>query len=69
MQSEEPRSAERCSSCDGRLVPTRVEPHVYVRRRGETSGATWSTTPLDAWTCLTCGRTDLYAAAPDQLTS
>ncbi|MFQ5517407.1 MAG: hypothetical protein ACE5E8_07515 [Acidimicrobiia bacterium] len=56
--------AGRCSDCAGRLIATQVEPQLYVRRRGSTSGDTWSTTQLEAWTCLGCGRTDLYAAEP-----
>ncbi len=56
-----------CSRCEGQLVPTRVETQLFVRRRGDTSRATWSTTHLDAWTCLNCGRTDLYAAEPERL--
>ncbi len=56
-----------CSRCEGRLIPTQVETQLFVRRRGDTSGATWSTTHLDSWTCLNCGRTDLYAAEPERL--
>ena len=57
----------RCSACSGRLIPTEVESQLYVRRRGDTSGAAWSATQLEGWTCYDCGRTDLYAAEPRRL--
>ena len=60
-------SPPRCSACASRLIPTEVETQLYVRRRGDTSGAAWSATRLEGWTCLGCGRTDLYAVEPDRL--
>ncbi len=59
--------APKCSMCEGRLIPTRVDTQLLVRRREDATGAAWSTTQLDAWTCLGCGRTDLYAAEPQRL--
>ncbi len=58
-----------CSGRDGELVATQVDTQLFVRLRGDDSGSRWTTTQLDGWTCLGCGRTDLYAAEPGRLAS
>lgn len=58
-----------CGSCDGGLVPTEVDTQLYVRLSGEGTDAAWTTTPLQAWTCLTCGRTELLAEEPGRSAS
>lgn len=64
---DRPPSPPTCASCDGSLIPTQVESKLYVRKRGDSSGSAWSTTALEAWTCLGCGRTDLFACEPNRL--
>lgn len=56
-----------CGSCAGGLVPTDVDTNLHVRLRGEGTDVAWSTTPLHAWTCLACGRTELFAEDPRRL--
>lgn len=66
FDTDEP-SPPQCSACAGKLIPTDIETQLYVRRRGDTTGAAWSATQLEGWTCYDCGRTDLYAAEPHRL--
>jgi hypothetical protein len=71
LSAQNPANAQAivCSGCDGELVATQVDTQLFVRLRGDDSGSRWTTTQLDAWTCLGCGRTDLYAAEPGRLAS
>ncbi len=59
----------QCAGCAGELIPTQVESKLFVRQRGDTSGAAWTVSALAAWTCLSCGRTELYACEPGRLVS
>jgi hypothetical protein len=71
LSAQSPTNAQAmvCSGWDGELVATQVDTQLCVRLRGDDSGSRWTTTQLDAWSCLGCGCTDLYAAEPGCLAS
>jgi len=57
---------KKCN-CDGRMVQSALCTGLSVRHPGETRAAYWSSSPLEAFTCIVCGRTELFAQNPGLL--
>jgi hypothetical protein len=56
--------AWRSCGCGGSMVELVVGTRLSVHERIDAPEEFWPATPLDAWTCLDCGRTDLFARSP-----
>lgn len=54
----------RSCECNGTMVPLVVGTRLSVHQPAEAPEAYWTATPLDAWTCTDCGRTELFARNP-----
>jgi hypothetical protein len=53
--------------CSGRMVRSALSTNLSVRHVGESSADYWSMSPLDAFTCVDCGRTELFAEDPSAI--
>ena len=58
--------SDRCSACGGRVEPTVVSGIVSLKRR-RSAFASGRVSALRARTCVSCGRTELFAERPDRL--
>lgn len=47
--------------CGGSMIRLEVESRLSVHLPGDSSAALWTMTPLDSFTCTTCGRTEFFA--------
>ena len=56
-------AAKQCH-CKGRMVRSALSTNLSVRHVGESSADYWSASKLDAFTCVECGRTELFAQDP-----
>ena len=54
--------------CEGQMVRAALSTNLTVRHVGESSVDYWSTSKLDAYTCVDCGRTELFAQNPSAIT-
>ncbi len=50
--------------CEGQMVRSALSTSLTVRHVGESSADYWSSSLLDTYTCLDCGRTELFAQNP-----
>ncbi len=50
--------------CEGRMVRSALSTNLSVRHVGESSADYWSSSRLDSYTCVDCGRTELFAENP-----
>ena len=57
-------ASKACLGCAGIMVPLTVGTRLSVHLPGDTPEAYWTATPLDAYTCTDCGRTELFARNP-----
>jgi hypothetical protein len=48
-------------ACGGTMIRLEVESRLSVHLPGDSSAALWTMTPLDGFTCTTCGRTEFFA--------
>jgi hypothetical protein len=53
--------------CGGRMVRSALSANLSVRHVGESSADYWSMSPLDAFTCVDCGRTEFFAEDPSAI--
>lgn len=53
--------------CEGRMVQSALSTNLTVRHVGNSSSDYWSTSKLDAFTCVECGRTELFAENPSAI--
>lgn len=53
--------------CNGRMVRSALSTNLSVRHVGESSSDYWSTSRLDSFTCVDCGRTELFAENPSAI--
>jgi hypothetical protein len=53
--------------CSGQMVRSALSTNISVRHVGESSADYWSMSRLDAFTCVDCGRTDLFAEDPSAI--
>ncbi len=53
--------------CEGRMVLSALSTNLSVRPAGDSSSDYWSSTKLDAYTCVDCGRTELFAENPSAI--
>ncbi len=53
--------------CGGQMVRSALSTNLSVRHVGESSAYYWSASRLDAFTCVACGRTELYAEDPSAI--
>ena len=58
--------AKQCY-CNGRMVRSALSTNLTIRHVGESSADYWSTSKLDAFTCVDCGRTELFAENPSAI--
>ena len=54
--------------CEGQMVRSALSTNLSVRHVGESSAAYWSSSELDSFTCVVCGRTELFAQNPSAIT-
>lgn len=60
--------SSRCAACDGELQPTVLSGVVSLKRR-RAFLASGRVSAVRAMTCVTCGRTELFAERPERLFS
>ena len=53
--------------CEGRMVRSALSTNLSVRHAGESSSDYWSSSKLDSYTCVDCGRTELFAENPSAI--
>lgn len=53
--------------CEGQMVRSALSTNLSVRHVGESSADYWSSSKLDAFTCIACGRTELFAENPNMI--
>ena len=58
------QASKMCIRCDAGMVPSEIQTRFQVRSR---NGSAWDTTPLETWSCRSCGKTELFARDPDVL--
>ena len=51
-------------ACSGSMVSLAVGTRLSVHLPGDGPEEYWAATPLDAWTCVSCGKTEFFARNP-----
>ena len=50
--------------CSGKMVRSALSTNLSVRHIGESSADYWAMSRLESFTCVSCGRTELFAEDP-----
>lgn len=59
-----PGAVHHICGCAGDMVQLVVGTRLSVHLPADAPEEFWAATPLDAWTCVSCGKTELFARNP-----